>query len=93
MSCDFVSSLFISALLVCLDFSDEGKFDGGLVEVCRGAADRQTWRPMGELDPDRVSCANVLMLDRDNATLSRGMSKNSYVSGFSGLLCFFGVFL
>lgn len=29
------------------------------------------------------------MLDRDSATLSRGMSKDSYVSGFSGLLCSF----
>lgn len=89
MSCHFVSSLFIYALLVCLDFSEEGKFDVGLAEVCRGAADGQTWRPRGELEPDRVPCANVLMLDRDNATLSRGMLKDSYVSGFSGLLCSF----
>lgn len=94
MSCHFVSSLFISALLVCLDFSEEGKFDVGLAEVCRRAADRQTWRLVGELEPDRVPCTNVLMLDRDNATLSRGMSKDSYVSGFSGLLCFcFGFFI
>lgn len=29
-SCHFVSSFFISALLACLDFSEEGKFDVGL---------------------------------------------------------------
>lgn len=80
MSCHFVSSLFIYALLVCLDFSEEGKFDVGLAEVCRGAADGQTWRPREELEPDRVPCANVLMLDRDNATLSRG--------DVEGLVCF-----
>lgn len=60
--------------------------------MCRGAADKQVWKLMGELEPDRVPCANVFMLDRDNATISHRMSKNSYVSGFSGLLCSFCFF-
>lgn len=59
----------VTLFLLCLSlpcwfvstFSKEGKVDVGLAEVYRGAEDRQTWRPMGELEPDRVPCANALM--------------------------------
>lgn len=54
--------------------------------MCRGAA---TDKRGGRWENWSLTGFPVRMLDRDNATLSRGMSKDSYVSGFSGLLCSF----